>query len=871
MGGTLVYAPGIRVTIATASKGILDVSDDISNAQIALQTGKDGGHQLTLNLTNIRRKYDGVFTPNDRIVVHLKRIRWLQIMSGYLNSVPMYSVYSGGVALSASCTLKRPRLALYDPGSQEIANLLNSTNDATANTSSDSNIDEKIVKILTEVVGWEREKIHIGGIPVDWFEEIRGLYRSLETEFNAPSHLTGLTAGHNIAQFGQRRIPSGSPGEFEEGPGYGWLPSYTGKITAFPAGAAYTIKQPQSAYFASMRWGYEATGPTGAASNFTTAQKRTAEAWWGRQRLLVSNPATNKGVVVEIVSWGPQDSSKQMQLSDAAKAAIGVQDDAFVDITFATTQLPTGPFTPPPESANLVTNPQGLLNGQASNQSIETSVVAEEGITFVAAGQDKPHVNAARQFIKKNWNPPNGNSWSIGGYRASSSYSKSDHHTGHALDVMVSSGEPSDAQVAVGNQIAYWFTQNPGVFGVKYVIWNNQIYTPNGVKRYTSSSYNTTTDPTGAHRDHVHISFEATGQTSLGPTGDPWPVAPSDFMNSAALGGVIHQNRVGAIASPSGANISGAGSPSQLVSAWNWYQMGDPLSATLAGPRVLLNDIPVIGLLNQMFDVGMREYCSAPNGDIIAWFPDFFNLYGVLSRMVVQTVELERFAIQWSDASLITHQFVTGSHTGFGSSNVAAEFAARQQVTHGIATIEYPELLKTLLNVDINDPASAGWITPEAILQRFGARVKHQTADWATSPEAEFWMAVHLFRKNWASQFSTQIPLAFMPELFPGMILQIPEYGIQFYVAQVEHTVDLGNGGQGFATSARCIAPSTIGTQAGLYGLPRGGSWIGAQEKGPSYGPRVNPADTSRPTGDQASTVAEQRGSYVYGGRKAQL
>src|SRR5690606_6999365 len=116
----------IRVTIATERKGILDVSEDVIRGSVTLRAsvGSSSGHTLQLTLTNDRGKYAGVFTPNDRFVIHMKRIRWLQIMSGYLDSVPIFSAYSKDVAIAGQCTLKRNLYSLYDPGSQEVANLL---------------------------------------------------------------------------------------------------------------------------------------------------------------------------------------------------------------------------------------------------------------------------------------------------------------------------------------------------------------------------------------------------------------------------------------------------------------------------------------------------------------------------------------------------------------------------------------------------------------------------------------------------------------------------------------------------------------------------------------------------------------------------
>jgi hypothetical protein len=870
---TFVYSPGIKAQIGTARHGIIDVSEDIARGDITLGLGGSNGHQVVLTLTNERRKYDGVFTPNDRIVVHLKRIRWLQVFSGYLTAVPIVSVYSEDVTLRANCTVKRIKFSLYDSGAPATVNLLRT--DGAEAMDSDSGLTSKVVSVLTEMVGWDFDKIHMGGIPLDWFKDIQGLYENLSDQFTIPDATGMVVGGESLISEGTIDV-RGSDGEVERGPGYGTLPAHSGAVGTWgdpgqPHGASWSLYSglsgafqqvaPQVSWYCAMRWpGETVTGAAGATGSLTSAQQAAARAWWRNQKLLVINTATNKAVVVQPVHWGPPvEHNRAIDVSANALEAIGATTGTTVHIRFARKDAPVGPYTPTggstarniADSQSLLSRPDalagpgggggGLIGSMARGivsaaDAVRTdAILSHEGIVFArradGAGWLEPNTAAAYDFIKQAWPDV----LSIGGWGQRSG--TSDHPLGLALDAMVSSGEPSPEQVALGNSIAYWFTQNPGVFGTKYVIWNNLSYNKDGWKVYRPNNYDVT-QPTGGHRDHPHISFHDTKQTALGPRGEPWPVTPGDFMVTAAVGGVIHQNRAGAISSPG--SLSGTGGPGQLIRAWNWAGAGDPLSFALTGPRRLLNDASVLPLVQSMMNSAMRDWCAAPNGDFIAWFPDYFNLYGTLSRLVVQTIELERFNVIWSDDRLITHQFVTGvgiGSGGLGSPSAQTHIAMRKMMTHGIATVEFPELLETLLNASQEDPASAGWLDGDAILQRFGARVNHTEAAWAASPQAEFWQAVHLFRKSWASQFSCTLRLGFMPELFPGMILQVPEYGIQFYVDQVTHNANLSPQGGGFTTKARVMAPSTIGAQGGLYGLPRGGSWVGADEQGPAFGP----------------------------------
>ena len=81
-------------------------------------------------------------------------------------------------------------------------------------------------------------------------------------------------------------------------------------------------------------------------------------------------------------------------------------------------------------------------------------------------------------------------------------------------------------------------------------------------------------------------------------------------------------------------------------------------------------------------------------------------------------------------------------------------------------------------------------------------------------------MAAHHFAVNWGQQYSCQIELTFMPEVYPGMILVFPSFGVQAYVQEVTHTGDLTGGG--FHTRPTLVAWSSLGN-AVIKGLPRAG------------------------------------------------
>ena len=70
----LINGPG---PIWVERNGVLDVSEDLVEGTMVRRS--DGVSTFDFSLMNQRRKYDLVFSPNDRIVVMMKRITWLRV------------------------------------------------------------------------------------------------------------------------------------------------------------------------------------------------------------------------------------------------------------------------------------------------------------------------------------------------------------------------------------------------------------------------------------------------------------------------------------------------------------------------------------------------------------------------------------------------------------------------------------------------------------------------------------------------------------------------------------------------------------------------------------------------------------------------
>src|SRR5690606_23200423 len=223
---TLLYSPGVRVLIDSEHHGIVDVSDDLRDGRVTLT--ENASARVEFALINHRRKYDGIFAPNDRIHVQMKRITWIPIMSGYLDEVPYYSIYPRVVPIKAQCTLKRLKYRYWDPGAQASVQILRDVSTGDSRLQQDGGLRDKVVALLTNVADWPEQNIHIGRIPDGWAERFEPLREKLQESLGvsvADLGHTGRIQGNSPTQIGARFTNPDRPGT-------GAPPQCRGKATA---------------------------------------------------------------------------------------------------------------------------------------------------------------------------------------------------------------------------------------------------------------------------------------------------------------------------------------------------------------------------------------------------------------------------------------------------------------------------------------------------------------------------------------------------------------------------------------------------------------------------------------------------------------
>jgi len=809
--GILIYAPQVELIITT-QKGTYDVSKDITGGQVNIQENTTGSMSFTL--LNPNRKYDRLFVPDDTFEIYMTRLKRVLVMTGYLDTVPFHTVWPRTIQISGSDASKRLLFHYWDPGTQAALDLFTGTgNSSQAGNSNDGGLSAKAIALMTQVAGWDASKIHISSLPTQWLANVQQLYNEISPDLSQPWATLGGSPTTPQYTTTSAATTSTTPATTSGGPPPtgAALPASLALPTDYSG--AMDIQPQTSPYYAQMKWGYQgANGAAVAGVDATTVKNYLAS-----QLLMVTNTDNNIAVVVTINGWGPSSGSAQIGLSTAATTALKITSGSYLEVAFvAATATGTTPgiYTTAEQVA--------ALNTASSSTASHVAALNAAGATAAASGAGGAPTGATTAI---NYCIANlGVTYVFGGGRpidgtVHSSYDCSSYvgnawyaayggsigdDTGSQYGNALLSSVTTMADLQPGDLIYY----GDGTTTSHVVMWagNNQVYQAPYTGTVTQlSTYFAQANPGEGVMGMRRVSKTATGAAMPGASG------------------------AGATASASGTTSSTPGP----ITVWDWFGEGiDPMSALLVGPRALLNDTPLLPMIQTIMQSSLRSWMCAPNGDFIGWFPDYFGQYSSLAVMTIENIELQDFTIMWSDLNLVTHQFTAGAQdaaeggSALGDAPGGTVSQWNEINTNGVCTVEFPQVLKALLHAG-NDN-DAGFLNPAAILNRFGARPNYVPMGMILSNGsgdghiAEFWYAVYLFQQNWSQQFSATVTITFMPELYPGMLLQIPSQGFQCYVEQVTHNINMSQGG-GFTTTISIMAPSAT-DKSGLYGLPSSGS-----------------------------------------------
>jgi hypothetical protein len=841
---TLIYTPGAAVIIESHRDGLIDVSEDISGGSISLR--ENANHTLNLTLENALSKYDGAFAPNDRITLQLKRFRWLQIFTGYLDNVPYFSAYPRPVQLSASCTRKVLQNFPWDRGSEKAYNLIHDPQ--RERDAQDGGISGVITKILTDVVRWPKERIHIGKVPDAWEKKFKAVYEAVTKDAEGLDKIIGTNPFLDSAWLNEQGISGGGLNSNtlsnETDASAPELEALTIDVADADVAAA-TIRQMES------NNNYTIQSSTSSASGAYQYVDGTWHNYQGYAHAYQAPPAVQdqramediRGVIskygnklMNIPRWwylpsSLTDSSQLDRVPSGGGNTLTIRAYSYkwgrvyitkfkekhnaapptstpaVTQTAANTPYIPGQTAPTPvtntsNAANGILYPipagvdelitadcawGGYQNGRIPNSALSSGAHSGQGHPTAIEAWEKMWIEANKAGIDIKGNFYRSYQQQVDLHNANPHGAATAGHSNHGWGLAIDITKLADGSAGSWDGTMYqWLKANAYKWGFGHPQWAQQ----GGSK------------PEIWHWEFFHY------MAIIGQSGNPNGVNPFDSQSGADISGDIQ------------------GSIFRALQLWegNWESERDAMSDMLFGYKALLNDEPILQTIDSLIKVTGRHYCMAPNGDFIAWWPDYFGEYGILGYIDLKLIELIDFTVRWSDAPLVTHQYVEGAYdpNGVGPLPGGVRNALTAVLTQGIATVTMPGLLDALINVPADTKGMTFLSDSTLLLKRFGARVSRIQDNRIFGPHQEFWFAIAKFTESWAAMFNASVPMTFMPELYPGMLLRIPELKVQFYVAEVTHNWDLTSN-QGFTTTATVMAPSAL-DNSGFYFLPKGGT-----------------------------------------------
>lgn len=859
---TLVYSPDVRCWIARGGKQY-DVSQDIVGGSILRK--EDAASSLVLRLANKNMRYNGRFHRMDRITVFLKRVNWIQVFSGYLDSVPLLHIKPGVCTLRATCTIKRIMHTWWDPGLADSQALLQSQWQISQENNdggfTDSGLGGLLARVLMEVGGWDRKNLHIQEIPPSFVEFLTsnigrmseqnkkatdafrrlilgagdqsgGIGASAGRQYNTTSGPKLLGQQHYISQIvaatderamgpiardvsvGQDIRKAGEEGvianqervfnqEANDTPAWENIAGVGGEYeqsalesdAAILAVATALVESNLQMYAntavpESLNFPHDAVGHD--HDSIGLFQQRNVG--WGtvEQRM---DARASAGMFLNALAkydWRNMDpgeacASVQQPRSDLRYKYGQRMEEATVLVrAFRQGQSGTGP-APIPQGISAV---EGTINAVVPGSGTTQTPSGPGEIAGSVTGKPNPDSEDAVRVAMMQLGKPY-----IWGARGPAGFDCSGLTQYAYRSIGLDIGANTYEQMTRGRSIpASQIQRGDLIFphSGHVVIWMGD-----GTILHAPQS-----------GDVVKIAplyFDLGSVADIRTYADNGgPASPPAFVDPTLSGpGLPPATGVGI---GNGANVGISGGSSEPIARNLFSYMFEhqsafqsKIAAMYEGEKAYINDEPLIQIVQTLTKAGLRSFSSAPNGDFVAWFPDYFGINGTQAVLKLEEIEMKDLHIDFNDDALTTHVYVAGDHQ-YGQGIPVNEYGWLE--SHGVATVENKFLFGMLTAMSVGFPEQ---MDGTELMRRFGVRPLRQEFTSIASKELEFLVATQIFMKQWAKQFATQVEFTFMPELFPGMRIDISGHNLQVYVTEVNHTFDFEDG---FTTQATIMAPS---------------------------------------------------------------
>ena len=865
------YSPDVRIFINSITEGgIIEVSDDFMSLTIdrninAVSTASIYLANNGFKYTPASKKFSApnvpppVINTMDEIIIFLKKENYYQYFTGFVTYTPIVTLIPEPILINASCTLYKAQNSFWDAGAIEyegiIPGILQNAQIFGGNVqSNDGGVATGMTRLLTMVANWDKNDIHIGGIPSQWVSFATDIYKQtqiqlkdknvtsfkdiinfLEVTGNSASSVTDTTTqgangvGGTTPSLGVHGAPTGTALEgITSGESItatvatvAEMSNYTTARTKFNKEADVIVNNVNDTQYwiaAPFTYFSSSLGDNAAAKEWLsgggTPQTYPGISQVGRL-LIVTNTITHKTVQVH-VAYSIKNSlhlnGADIILSEAAFIALG------------------GKTSP---GSNTLSNISvdawvGNHSKNLSGGPVAAPVPPSSRSKGAAPSPQPASPNGGfAQWEYNLLNPKLGDS-NLNSFASPSAKARNSTYEQWEYELLrgIGASDPNLLPVSLealarmahlegGAWHSNWLnvssTPQYPLTGATGVLKNNQDYIavfPNAasgiagtIEFFRNSTY-----------------LNAFKQQLLNPNATLASIAVSIPTN------VWGQSDVNAVLNGSSAAPINQGNPNDIAglnsSTGNFNSnttqgvVGfDANSTILAGsPRAFITDVSALSTLTTLSTMGLREFQSGPDGSFLSWYPDYFGLYGTAPVLSIYDIEIIDFSIYHDDTQLYTHIGVSGDPTSIGSVSLVDWL-----MTNGIITIENnailgllfgtdPATISTSMNSLISQKIDVNTFAKQ-FLKRYGMRPYVDSEPMIRSELMEFMYALQEFLYLWSQQYATNVTLTFMPELYPGMLIEIADHGLQVYVQSVSQSCSRDGG---FTTNAVVTSPTRI-------------------------------------------------------------
>jgi cell wall-associated NlpC family hydrolase len=175
---TLIYAPQARIYIIHNNVQY-DVSADLVRGQVIRK--ENSASSLAFTLANKplvpggQPRYNAgeafAFSRMDVVTLWLKRTEWVQIFTGFLDTIPYKQIYPGTVDFRATCTLKKLMHTWWNPALPQNASLLDQFSfgqsvGGDGQLPVDSGLGGMLRNLVVKVGQWNESAVQIQNFPI---------------------------------------------------------------------------------------------------------------------------------------------------------------------------------------------------------------------------------------------------------------------------------------------------------------------------------------------------------------------------------------------------------------------------------------------------------------------------------------------------------------------------------------------------------------------------------------------------------------------------------------------------------------------------------------------------------------------------------